>query len=135
MKRTFSQSFSDIDRQFCESRDSLADTAYRMYQCYDLTGEKEKLLLWLTRAVALGHGIAAFKLGKMNYKGEHVPKDEEKAKKLFYMSAEKGNPAGQCLVALYEHKTNLPKAMEWIEKARLQGYSGVQKALDMMGST
>jgi TPR repeat protein len=132
MKRKLEEAMLGVEEKFLEARNNTAMLAYNAAQVYELTGEQERYRMWLTRAVALGNSHAAFKLGKLNYSGKNVPQDFEKAKRLFYFSAEKGHPAAQCLVALYEYRTDMPKALEFVEKARQQGYAGVVKAMQII---
>ena len=84
----------------------------------------EKAYFWLEGAAEQNHAGALFLLGQMSERGEHVPKDFEKALTLYERAAQLGDP--------YAH-FSLAKRLLWSESppsdtAREKGFSHLEQA-------
>ncbi len=86
----------------------------------------------LTAAEA-GETIAQCVAAGHYYHGKNVPKDLDKAERLWRLAAEKGNAAAQyCLGFNCYNKIGIEESVKWIEKAADNGFPQAQNYLGLM---
>jgi TPR repeat protein len=97
-----------------------------------------KAAAWYRMAAEQGDAEAQFRLGRMSYLGQGVPRDYNEAVRWYRMAAEQGDPQAQYnLGALYESgpetvPRDLAEAAKWYRKAAGQGFGKAQHCLGFL---
>lgn len=103
----------------------------RLGSFYLRTGNGEKGIPLLLRAVDLQVGLAAFEMGNAYRWGNGVEKDEAQVRKWVLRSSDMGYPAGQYYHAK-DYETDLAKQFDLYQRAALGGDPMAQYTLGMM---
>ncbi len=102
-----------------ENKNALCEYGMELIKGENVAQNVDKGISMLEKSLKLGNLNAAYVLGKLYMDGKYVYSDFSLAKKYLLLSAEKNDFAQYRLGKLYltDEVYNLPKAVEWLEKA------------------
>ena len=102
-----------------ENKNAMCEYALELLEGENVAQNVDKGISMLEKSLKLGNLNATYILGKLYMDGEYVYSDFSLAEKYLLLSAEKNDFAQYRLGKLYlkDEFYNLPKAVEWLEKA------------------
>ncbi len=110
-------------------------SAIRIFEKAEVTApELQQALEWLKETAQAGMAQAQYRLGKMLYQGDFVPKDVAQAIEWLRKAAIQGHPyaqyaLGQIFLSGEDVPRDLHAASEWFQKAANQGNQYAEQAL------
>lgn len=116
-------------------------SAIRIFEKAEVTApELQQALEWLKETAQAGMAQAQYRLGKMLYQGDFVPKDVAQALEWLRKAAIQGHPyaqyaLGQIFLSGEDVPRDLHAASEWFQKAANQGNQYAEQALARIDSS
>lgn len=116
-------------------------SAIRIFEKAEVTApELQQALEWLKETAQAGMAQAQYRLGKMLYQGDFVPKDVAQAIEWLRKAAIQGHPyaqyaLGQIFLSGEDVPRDLHAASEWFQKAANQGNQYAEQALARIDSS